>query len=106
MSIDKWKEQHTEASRVQLKSRDYQEIADQYRCIMNRRYDYLGVFFLALCIIPTYVGLPLPKKNMWQCPKKYFCCEVVGYLTGQDYSMAPPNLVLKSILTSDNKSHG
>ena len=93
-SYEKWSQVHKEVDRVQLESREYQEIADRFRLIQGKKYDYLGAFFLGLCIIPTFLGFKLPKRNMWQSKHDYFCCEVLGYLTNQDYSMCSPIQIL------------
>lgn len=93
-SYEKWSQVHKEVARVQLASQEYQEIADQFRSIQGKDYDYPGMLFLGACVIPTFVGLPLPKKNLLQSKNKYFCCEVLGYLTGQDYSMCCPVQIL------------
>lgn len=97
ISYDKWKEINTEVAKIKLEDREYQDIADQYRKILGKEYDYLGVCYLGLCIIPTFFGKKLPEKNKWESPNKYFCCEVLGYLTGQYYGMSPPNLILKKL---------
>lgn len=96
-SYDKWSTVHTEVARVQLETREYQDIANQYRKIIDSNYDYAGVFFLGLCIIPTFIGLPLPKYNLWESKNKYFCCEVLGYMTNQYYGMCPPNMILHNM---------
>lgn len=101
-SYDKWSQQHEEVNRIQLKSREYQEIADQFRSIQGKKYDYLGVFFLGLCIIPTFLGRKLPKKNMWESKHKYFCCEVLGYLTGMYYGMSSPVQIMGSLMKKDS----
>lgn len=90
LSYDLWKTIHKEVGRVQLESRQYQEIADKYRDIKSKKYDYLGVLFLGLSIIPTFLGFKLPKRNLWESKDKYFCCEVLGYLTNMDYDMSTP----------------
>lgn len=97
VSYDKWQAVHTEVARVQLQDKEYQVIADQFRLIKDKKYDYPGVLFLALAIIPTFIGLPLPKKNLWHSKNKYFCCEVLGFLTDRDYSMAAPVQILDSL---------
>jgi hypothetical protein len=97
-SYDLWKQRQTEVARIPLKSREYKEIADQFRSIKDKKYDYPGVFFLGLCIIPTFLGFKLrPKKNLWESKNKYFCCEVVGYLTGHYYGMSSPIQILKAL---------
>lgn len=103
ISYDKWKTIHTEVGRVQLKDREYQEIADQFRHIKDKKYDYPGVFFLGLCIIPTFIGFKLPKTNLLESKDKYFCCEVLGYLTGQYYGMSCPVQILDKLT---KESHG
>lgn len=97
ISYDLWSKINTEVGRVELKSRPYQEIADLYRKIKDKKYDYLGVLYLGLCVIPTFFGTKFPSKNRWQSLNKYFCCEVLGYLTGQNYSMHPPVLIMKQL---------
>lgn len=94
MSYEVWSKQHNEVARVQLESREYQEVADEFRKIQDSDYDYLGVIYLGLCVIPTFFGKKLPKENKWQSSDKYFCCEVLGYLTSQDYDMCSPIQIL------------
>lgn len=98
ISIDKWKTINTEVARIELQPKTYQQIADKYRTIQSKKYDYLGVFFLALSIIPTFFGLGLPKKNLWEDKNKYFCCEALAYFTGQDYSMSTPVQILQKLM--------
>jgi hypothetical protein len=92
-----WKQINTESGRIQLESREYQEIADEYRKIKGKKYDYLGVIYLGLCIIPTFLGLNLPKKNKLESPNRYFCCEVLGKLTGKYYGMSSPIQILEDL---------
>lgn len=102
LSYDLWKTIHTEVGRVQLKNREYQEIADQFRLIKGKKYDYPGVFFLGLCVIPTFIGLPLPSKNLVESRDKYFCCEVLGYLTGHYYGMSCPVQIFDKLVKEPN----
>ncbi len=97
LSYDLWKTRHTEVARVKLENKEYQVIADKFRAIKDKKYDYPGVFFLGLCIIPTLIGLPLFKKNLWESSDKYFCCEVLGFLTGKYYGMSAPIQILHSL---------
>lgn len=96
-SYDLWKTEHTEVTRIELPEMEYQDLADQFRKINDLDYDYLGVIYLGLCIIPTFIGKPLPKENKWASDDKYFCCEVLGYLTNRDYSMYSPIQILKEL---------
>jgi len=102
ISYDLWKTIHTEVNRIQLSNREYQEIADQFRLIKDKNYDYPGIFFLGICIIPTFIGIPLPKKNLWESTNRYFCCEVLGYLTNKYYGMSAPCQILAKLLKDSN----
>ena len=102
ISYDAWSKINKEVGRVQLASREYQVIADQYRNIKGKKYDYPGVFYLGLCIIPTFVGFKLPKKNKWESSNKYFCCEALGSLTGHYYGMETPVQILAKLLKDPN----
>lgn len=97
ISYDNWSKINTEVGRVELKSREYQEIANHYRKIKDKKYDYLGVFYLALCIIPTFFGRELPKRNKWESKTRFFCCEVLGYLTEHYYGMSSPVQIMDKL---------
>jgi hypothetical protein len=97
ISYDAWSTVNTEVARAELKPRSYQEIADLFRDIKGRGYDWLGITFFTLAIIPTFVGFKLPKKNLLQDKNKYFCCEVLGYLTRRCYSMMSPVQIAKEL---------
>lgn len=97
ISYDAWAKLHTEVARVSIAAREYQEIADKYREIKSKKYDYLGVFYLGFHVFLSYFGAKLPAKNIWESPKKYFCCEVLAYLTGKYYGMSAPVQILADL---------
>lgn len=99
ISIDLWKTLNKEVARVPLKDMLYQDLANHFRSIKDKKYDYMGILFFCFAIIPTFIGFKLPKKNLLESPDKYFCCEVLGYLTGQYYGMSAPIQVMKLLLT-------
>lgn len=94
ISYDKWKEINKEVDRVYLFDKEYQEIADEYRKIKDKDYDYLGVVFLGICIFLSLFRFKIPNKNPLENSNKYYCCEVLGYLTNEDYDMMAPNQIL------------
>lgn len=102
ISYDKWQTLHKETARISLSSREYQEIADEYRKMLGKKYDYLGISFFGLAIIPTFFGFKLPKINKWESPNRYFCCEVLGKLTGHYYGMSAPVQILAKLLKDPN----
>lgn len=97
ISYDVWSKVNTEVARVELTPRPYQELADRYRQIKGKKYDWLGILFFTLAVIPTFIGFKLPKKNLLEDKNKYFCCEVLGHLTGKAYSMMSPIQILKEL---------
>lgn len=97
ISYELWKQINIEVGRIKLADREYQEIADEYRKIKDKDYDYPGVIFFGLAIIPTFLGFKLPKKNKWESPNRYFCCEVLGKLTGKYYGMHSPIQILEEM---------
>lgn len=97
VSYDVWAKVHHEVARVSIAAREYQEIAEKYREIKAKKYDYLGVFYLAYCIFLSYFGATLPAKNIWENSKKYFCCEVLAHLTGKYYGMSAPVQILADL---------
>lgn len=97
ISYDKWSKLNSEVARVLLPTMEYQKLADEYRRIKDKKYDYFGVFYLALCIFLTFFRFKLPKKNKWESSNKYFCSEVVGKLTGHYYGMSAPIQILQKL---------
>lgn len=97
ISYDLWKQINIEVGRIKLADREYQEIADEFRKIKGKKYDYLGIIYFGLVIIPTFFGAKLPKKNKWESPNRYFCSEVLGKLTGHYYGMMSPIQILDKL---------
>lgn len=98
LSYDKWCKLHAEVARISLAPKEYQEIADQFRAIKGKKYDYVGVLYLAFWIFLSLFGATLPAKNRLENKQKYFCCEVLGTLTGQYYGMSAPVQILEKLL--------
>lgn len=85
MSYDRWKQQHTELYRIpcEQKTREYSEIKKVFRGLAHKKYDRLGLLYLALWVAFTKVfGGSLPSRNRWQDKDRYFCSEAAGALTG------------------------
>lgn len=98
ISYDKWTNVHTERARIALPDMEYQDLADTFRSILGKKYDYAGVIYLGLCIAANLIfGLKIPANNKWETPDKYFCLEVLGYLVNKDYDMMAPVQVLESL---------
>lgn len=97
LSLNKWLEHNTLIDKVRIGIEDYTRIKNIFNCIKNRKYDFMGLLYFSLAIIPTFIGFKLPKKNRFESKNKYFCCEAVGYMTGQYYGMSAPVQVIKLI---------
>jgi hypothetical protein len=90
ISYEKWSGIHKETARIPLSNRPYQELADIYRSMSGKKYDYLGILFFAIAILPTFLGFKLYSKNLLESRNKYFCSEALGKLIGRYYSMHSP----------------
>ncbi len=98
MSYDLWSKYHTEVYRVGLPDMEYQTVADLFRSILGKKYDYLGVFYLGLRIAAKLIfNLNIPEENKWESSNKFFCCEVLGYLVDKNYDMMAPVQILESL---------
>jgi len=87
-----WLKLNNEIIKIPCKSQwKYKDIKYMYKELQNKKYDYPGVIFQALCIIPNKLfHTPIPKNNILQSDNKYFCLEVIGKLTNKDYKMTTP----------------
>jgi hypothetical protein len=58
----------------------------------HKSYDYLGLLYLGLRYFARdYLGIRLPKYNLWQITGMYTCVEFVSReLVGKEYSMMTP----------------
>lgn len=97
ISYTEWSKINKEVARVKLKSIAYQKLADLFRDIKGKKYDFLGVLFLGICIGLTFFGIKLPKRNILESKNKYFCCEALGYLTNHYYGMSAPVQILQKL---------
>ena len=98
---DKWKEINQELHKIPCSvfNRDSKLVLSEATAVWNKKYDWSGIMYFALC----YIGLilfkkPLPKQNKWQKKNKYFCTEYIGTLTGIEHSMSSPAKLLCDIL--------
>lgn len=97
VSYDKWKAIHKEVDRVKIGDMEYQTLADHFRLVLKKKYDWLGIAFFVLVIPFTFIGFKLPKRNLLERKNKYFCCEVLGSLKRAYYSMMAPCQILRSL---------
>lgn len=102
-SYDNWSKLHTEKARVSMAPREYQEIADNFRAIQGKKYDYMGVFYLSWRIFLNFFGATIPAKNAWESRNKYFCCEVIAKLTGKYYGMKSPVQILQELRSQNGR---
>lgn len=96
-SYDSWSKVHKEVARVELAPREYQEIADKFRAIQGKKYDYLGVLYLSWRVFLNFFGATIPARNAWESSRKYFCCEVLAKLTSKYYGMKAPIQILQEL---------
>lgn len=96
ISIETWQKYFNEVARVNYsKSMDYSVIKNELKLIKNKRYDWLGVIYLGLCVAANKIlKIPIPKKNILESKNKFFCCEVIEKITNNYYGMHTPTQIL------------
>lgn len=98
ISYNKWKSFNIELFKLRcIQGRTFKEIKELYKPLKNKKYDYLGVIYFSWRIaLMKFLGIPKPKKNLFEHKDKYFCCEVISKMTGVSYEMtAPVELLVK-----------
>ncbi|MEM4359954.1 MAG: hypothetical protein QXT45_05445 [Candidatus Bilamarchaeaceae archaeon] len=104
ISKDKWQLKNTVAHLYDLGAWEYQEVADYFRAIKGKPYDYLGALFLGLCLfINKVLRIPLPKQNYWHSEDKFFCSEVVSKMLRINGDMTSPADILSLCEGKDSK---
>ena len=98
----KWLEINTQVEKIPCtQDRTYEEVKDMFKSIKDLKYDWMGVLYLGLNLVPNKLfGRKLPENNPWASDSKYFCCEVMSKLTGIDYEMSSPVDVMVEIKKS------
>lgn len=67
------------------------EIKQLYKPLKNKKYDFKGVLYFSWRIILNlFFRIEMPLKNKWHQEDRYFCCEVLGKMTGVSYEMVAP----------------
>lgn len=97
----KWLQINHQLKIIHYSNMEYSKIKEHYKSLKNKKYDWFGVAYLGIWIglkkIIPWVNIP--EKNSAECPDKYFCCEVIGELIGQNLDMKSPIEVLELILS-------
>lgn len=68
------------------------EIFDKMDLYWNKKYDWPGISFFAVCFIKYIIfKSEFPKENAWQSDDRFFCNELGGEIAGYPkYSMVTP----------------
>lgn len=62
----------------------------------DKKYDWFGILFFAWRILGFIIlNRPLPSVNRWHDSNKFFCVEVIGKITGENYQMMSPIQLVK-----------
>jgi len=78
---------------------DYNNIKPKINKLKESKYDYLGVIYYSLCVLMKLIfKKPIPKLNRWQSNNKYFCCELIGEVTNEDFQMKCPVEIMNLII--------
>ena len=92
ISYAKWKIKNREVEAIEcLQSWTMAEIKELFRPLKGLKYDYLGVLYFGWKIaLNKLLRIKIPVENKFSHDNKYFCCEVIGKMTGVDYDMTSP----------------
>lgn len=103
ISYSEWLNINIEVKKITGKPTEYRVIKNIFKDIKNKKYDWLGVTYLGLCLIPNKAfNVKLPAVNKWQDNDKYFCTEAVEKLIGlSDCSMKSPVQLLNELLNGN-----
>lgn len=95
IGYSKWLELNKETHKLKcIKERNYSEIKDLFRRLDSKKYDWGGILYFTYRFLLYFLfALKLPKINKLHNKDKYFCCEVIGELTGISYEMSTPSQV-------------
>ena len=99
MSYEKWLEVNEQVAKIPCEREwDYDIIKTLFRAIKDKKYDWAGIVYLGLWMVPSKLfGCKLPENNILENPDKYFCSEVMGYMLGGNYDMKAPVQILKEL---------
>ena len=91
----KWKEINELVAVVPAGSVTMSYLKEKTRKFENRSYDMWGALYLAACVgLKIIFRIPIPKHNRLHKPDQYFCCELIGEIEGEDYTMKSPAKVM------------
>jgi len=88
-----WKKHNTIVKQIPCwdNTRELKEILKVVEEHFALKYDWLGIIYFAWRVL-LYIlfKTKIPKENRFEHNNKYFCCEVIGKLTGENYEMTSP----------------
>lgn len=104
ISIDKWSAVNEIVYIKPFKSIIFSDIKDELKKIVNKKYDWLGVIYFAICILlHRYFHISIPIKNLWHSDNKYFCTEVLRTIfPDKTFSMCAPVQILNEMADNLN----
>ena len=99
IEYSKWLEKNTVIKKVPcLKTWDLSNIIQIFKDIRDKKYDYPAItYFSWRMLLFIIFKKKLPSVNRFNSEDKYFCCEAVGKMTGCDYQMTAPVVLMLSI---------
>jgi len=95
----KWLKKNVVVKKIPcLKKWDLSKIIEIFKNIRDKKYDYPAiVYFSWRMMLFIAFKKKLPSANKFNSEDKYFCCEAVGEMTGCDYQMTAPVVLMLSI---------
>ena len=99
MSYEKWLDINDEVAKIACEREwEYASIKDLFKSLRGKKYDWAGIIYLGLWMVPSkLLHIAIPNNNILECPDRYFCSEVMGYMLGSNYDMKAPVQILKEL---------
>ena len=96
---DKWKLINREIARIPAGKKSMDEVKEKSRKFVGKKYDVYGAVYLALCFaLKIFFGVPLPVRNRLDDSDKFFCCELVAAIDGENFTMKSPGDVMVHVI--------
>jgi len=97
--IKTWLEQNELIASISWGEVKYSKLKYELKASLGKKYDYLGLIYFSWRIfLYICLNISFPKRNAGHNPHKYFCSEVVGKITKQDYSLKAPVQIMDELI--------
>ena len=95
MPYTQWKQINDVIAVIPAGTRSMDDLKARTRRFEGRSYDVGGALYLAFrMLLKITLRIPVPKHNRLHKPDRFFCCELVAEVEGEDYGMKSPGHIM------------